>query len=188
VARLGFRRLLLRGTDGRSRCRLHCLGACGSGSLRTCRRCSAKPKLPRERRAALRISRRYHRLSWRQPLFGSVRLRREAKSHQIALQYLQLRAVFQADQIIALDRPVDRYGGLPWFLGYLARTSPRQCAVDAPDDARQCGLVRQNFWWRAPRRFSPSEPAAPSYLVHLVRRNCPGFAGQISRRAGPRSG
>src|SRR5271166_2157895 len=26
-------------------------------------------------------------------------------------------------------------------------------------------LVRQNFWWRAPRRFSPSEPAAPRYLV-----------------------
>jgi len=138
---LGFRRLLRSGVDGRSRCRSrcrYCLGACGSISLRTRGRRSAKPKLLRERRAALRVSRRHHRISWRQPPFGSVRLRRKAKSHQIALQHLHLRAAFQADQIITLDRAVDRHRRLSRLPRYLACVSPRQGTEDAPDDAGQC--------------------------------------------------
>src|SRR5271166_3242735 len=135
---LGFRRLLLRGADRRSRRSLRCLGACGSGSLLTGLQHSAKTKLLRERRAALRIGRRHHRISCRQAPFGSVRARRKTKSLQVALQHLHLRAVFQADQIVTLDRAVDRHRRLSWLSRYLACVSPTQGAEDAPDDAGQC--------------------------------------------------
>src|SRR3546814_2176551 len=54
--------------------------------------------------------------------------------HQVTPQHLQFLPVFEADDIVGLDRGADRNGGLQFFrCSFGGRAEARQRGVNAPD-------------------------------------------------------
>ncbi len=99
------------------------------------------PEADLEREATARggIIGRDHRIVGRQLPFGAILFGGHVViGAQIALEHFQLLAVFEADQIIGLDRIADRHGGLLFGdrrLDRLAETGQR--FMNLCDHARQ---------------------------------------------------